>query len=274
MEPKIIEVEICNRFWIVEQRWGIDRTAQGGGVSDSIGNRDNEPDSFETAYILHPMQGPYARVYREWVRRDNLHRHRHPRVDRPRFAYIVEARTRRQVVEEMNRRGHVAKFNSRLHYPGQVSARLIRQPEKEVPGVLYYERVSGFIEDVQTDTYRLGPISVTAESLERNPAMSARSIALRQAEAAAERAQKRIDFLLSLPEEPTFEDDRPQVIYFQKRFAPGGRVYDYTAIKAGGKWYTSGPQGGHVPREWDDLVAWINEVEPTPVFVARKFREI
>lgn len=268
MEPKIVEVEICNRFWIVEQRWGIDRTAQGGGVSDSIGNRDNEPDSFETAYILHPMQGPYARVYREWVRRDNS---RHPQADRPRFAYIVEARTRRQVVEEMNRRGRVAKFNSRLHYPLAQDRYdgYLRDMNRQ-----FGDRISGFIEDVQTDTHRLGPISVTAESLERNPAMSARSIALRQAEAAAERAQKRIDFLLSLPDEPTFEDDRPQVIYFQKRFAPGGRVYDYTAIKAGGKWYTSGPQGGHVPREWDDLVAWINEVEPTPVFVARKFREI
>lgn len=272
MEPTLVEIEACNRFFIVEQRWGVDNTATGGGwISDSIGNRRNHPDAFETAYIMNPMYGPYSRAYRDWVRRENR---RHPGADKPRFGYIVEARTRRQVVEEMNRRGHIAMFNSRLHYPGQVSARLIRQSEKEVPGVLYYERVSGSIEDVQTDTYRLGPISVTAESLERNPAMSARSIALRQAEAAAERAQKRIDFLLSLPDEPTFEDDRPQVIYFQKRFAPGGRVYDYTAIKAGGKWYTSGPQGGHVPREWDDLVAWINEVEPTPVFVARKFREI
>lgn len=268
MEPKIIEVEICNRFWIVEQRWGIDRTAQGGGVSDSIGNRDNEPDSFETAFIFHVMNGPYARVYREWVRHDNS---RHPRADRPRFAYIVEARTRRQVVEEMNRRGRVAKFNSRLYYP---------------QGNAWLNQAFWDSYDHQVETYStavdqaiiklLDPVSIPAESLERNPIqMSARQIALRQAEAAAERAQKRIDFLLSLPEEPTFEDDRPKVIYFQKRFGLGGRIYDYSACKAGdGLWYTTGPTGGHIGRTWDDLIAWVNDTEPTQVYLARKFKRI
>ncbi len=267
MEPELIEVETCGRFFIVEQRWGFDR---GASQCDSIGNRSNEPDAIETAYIFKHMMGPYARVYREWVRIDNR---RHPERDRPRFAYIVEARTRRQVVEAMNRRGHVAMSNSRLQYPFIADVLLSNPVGTSLDGtVVYHQMDDGKVTIPRAMVERNDPNPI--DVVRSNIMKTARQREIDALAAAQRRAEDRINFLLSLPDEPTFEDDRPQVIYFQKRFQPGGRVYDYCAIKAGGAWYTSGLQGGHIPRAWDDLITWINEVEPTPVYVARKFREI
>lgn len=271
MEPEIIEVEACNRFFIVEQRWGFDN---GKSRCESIGNRNNRPDQevFETAYVFNPMVGPYARVYREWVRHDNR---RHPEADRPRFAYIVEARTKRQVMEAMVARGHACMFNSTMRYPSigsyQASAllnnRLARMAEEMSTRI--DDSVINFLNAPDSAPID-GVVYEESEPMQTN----ARNREIAALAAAQRWAEDRINFLLSLPDEPTFEDDRPQVVYFQKRFQPGGRVYDYTAIKAGGKWYTSGSQGGRRLSEWDDLITWINEVEPTPVYVARKFKEI
>lgn len=98
---------------------------------------------------------------------------------------------------------------------------------------------------------------------------------IRQAELAAERAQAEIDRLLRLPAEPVVEDDAPNVIFFQKRFSRGGRLYDYSAVKASdGLWYTTGPQS---PKgySWDRLVEWLYDgSDDTTVYVAKKFRPL
>lgn len=91
---------------------------------------------------------------------------------------------------------------------------------------------------------------------------------------AQDNAQARIDYLLSLPAEPEFEDDFPVVIYFEKEFA-NARVYTYAAVKADNdQWYTTGPKAGHVSRTWEDLIAWINDGDTVDVWVATQWTEI
>jgi hypothetical protein len=97
----------------------------------------------------------------------------------------------------------------------------------------------------------------------------------RQAEAAIQRAQAELDRLYRLPDEPVVEDDAPNVIYFQKRFSPNSRLYDYAAIKASdGLWYTTGPQSpkGYT---WDRLVEWMFDGhEDLTIYTTKKFRPL
>lgn len=106
---------------------------------------------------------------------------------------------------------------------------------------------------------------------------------LRYAERSAAEALEKLEWLDSLPKEPSFDDDRPVVIYFQKQFNVGGRVYDYAALKApDGLWYTTGPKS---PKgfTWDQLIEWLStltyargedrRVMPV-IYVARKLREL
>lgn len=90
-----------------------------------------------------------------------------------------------------------------------------------------------------------------------------------------ERAQAKIDFLASLPDEPPVDEDGVAVIYFRKRFNRSGRLYDYAAIKAGdGKWYTTGPQS---PKgySWNQLIRWIYDGSPnTEILVATEWSGI
>lgn len=46
------------------------------------------------------------------------------------------------------------------------------------------------------------------------------------------------------------------VIKFEKQFHRGERWYSYSAIKAGGVWYTTGPQSPKA-YSWDDLTDWL-----------------
>lgn len=54
------------------------------------------------------------------------------------------------------------------------------------------------------------------------------------------------------------------VVIFDYQFVPGGRVYSYAAIKAGGLWYTTGPKS---PKAftWEQFIDWLesaaNDVE-------------
>jgi hypothetical protein len=90
----------------------------------------------------------------------------------------------------------------------------------------------------------------------------------------AAQVQARIDRIASFPDEPVMPDDRPNIVYFQKRFSVGGKKYDYAAIQAGdGKWYTTGPK---TPKgfAWADLIQWINEDVDTVVYSVRKLKEL
>lgn len=74
-----------------------------------------------------------------------------------------------------------------------------------------------------------------------------------------ERAQAKIDYLASLPDEPEVDEDGVAVIFFKKTFHHGGRTYDYAAIKSrNGRWNTTGPQS---PKDysWKQLVKWIKD---------------
>lgn len=87
-----------------------------------------------------------------------------------------------------------------------------------------------------------------------------------------DRAQQRIDFLASLPEEPDVDEDGVAVIFFQKTFNGAGRKYDYCAIRArNGRWNTTGPRS---PKDysWDQLIRWIYDGSPnTTILVATEW---
>lgn len=79
-----------------------------------------------------------------------------------------------------------------------------------------------------------------------------------RAERTIERAQARLDKLMSMPKEPTTEDsDGALVIWFQRRFNTRSATYTYAAVKAGDDlWYTTGPAS---PKgySWDQLMDWL-----------------
>lgn len=104
---------------------------------------------------------------------------------------------------------------------------------------------------------------------------STRDIAMRQALRTAERAQQRIEFLMSLPDEPvTTDPDGALVLWFERRFGGRGKVYTYAVVKAGdGLWYTTGPQSpkGYT---WDQFVTWLMEDETVVLWQATEFEPI
>lgn len=116
---------------------------------------------------------------------------------------------------------------------------------------------------------------ITNFQARRNSTMNAIERRKAQVQAAIERAQAELDRLYRLPDEPVVEDDAPNVIYFQKRFSPNSRLYDYAAIKASdGLWYTTGPQSpkGYT---WDRLVEWMFDGhEDLTIYTTKKFRPL
>lgn len=71
--------------------------------------------------------------------------------------------------------------------------------------------------------------------------------------------QAEVARLSMMPSEPLPNSDDPMpTIRFQIQFEPGGLTYHYAARRTGAKWYTTGSRSGATPREWDDLVAWID----------------
>jgi hypothetical protein len=100
---------------------------------------------------------------------------------------------------------------------------------------------------------------------------------IRSAERTIERAQRKIDRLLSLPEEPTTDDpDGALVVWFEHKFNRTSKSYTYAAVKAGdGLWYTTGPSSpkGYT---WDELVDWHeNEENVTKtMWVATEWAEV
>jgi hypothetical protein len=86
-----------------------------------------------------------------------------------------------------------------------------------------------------------------------------------------EQEQARIDFLSSLPDEPESDPDGANVIWFKKKFQPGGKEYTYAAVQTEkGTWYTTGPQ---TPKDfaWEDLIQWIMEDKNAQVWVAASY---
>lgn len=87
----------------------------------------------------------------------------------------------------------------------------------------------------------------------------------------AARARLELERIKARPAEP--DDDNP-VIQFQYQFRPGGTVYQYAAVKAGGLWYTTGPKA---PKgfTWEQLCDWLSESTTNPcVRQAKKFRPL
>lgn len=108
------------------------------------------------------------------------------------------------------------------------------------------------------------------------PMSNRRNARIASMEAAKARADAEILRLMSLPEEPTFKDDRPKVVFFQKKFSGTRRIYDYAVIKAGdGLWYTTGPR---TPKgyTWDELVDWMYEdgSEIYMLTIATRFKDL
>lgn len=84
---------------------------------------------------------------------------------------------------------------------------------------------------------------------------------IQRLEMVARQAQERLLYLQSLPAEP---EGKNPVIKFKRRFTPGGKKYTYAAIRTAQGWYTTGPR---TPKAyaWQDLITWINEIEPVDV---------
>lgn len=243
MEPTIITVEECDRWWVVDQRWGHDDDRS---VTDSWNQEDTRfGRAFETAFIWNGSS-VYEAAYRNWCRVDNRSH------NKSRFLYIVEARTRKQVADAMVARGHHAMFRSKMMHPHNCEHN-----------------------EENSMTFKREPWMINGQSDEYNPSWgrnlrSLQDSLLRQAAA----VQAKIDFIDSLPDEPVADDGKPNVIFFQKQFTEGGRVYDYAALQAGdGKWYTTGPR---TPKgfTWQALIEWINEDVPTTVSRATKFKAL
>lgn len=93
---------------------------------------------------------------------------------------------------------------------------------------------------------------------ERESAIEREERRMERALIMAQQAQDRIDFLASLPDEPTTIDpDGALVIWFEKKFPTGGKWYTYAAVKASdGLWYSTGPRApkGYA---WEQLVEWM-----------------
>lgn len=98
---------------------------------------------------------------------------------------------------------------------------------------------------------------------------------LDQAMQTAERAQKRIDFLLSLPEEPECTDpDGALVVWFQRTFR--NKTYTYAATKSGMWWYVTGATMSGSKFLWHELLAWAqqDQREPVQFWLASEFTAI
>lgn len=92
--------------------------------------------------------------------------------------------------------------------------------------------------------------------------------------------KKEIKVLKNRPQEPVATEGMPNIIQFEKRFIKGGRLYEYAAIQANGKWYTTGPRS---PKgyPWAELVTWMYDgwtgtFDPIPdgIFVVTGLEEI
>jgi hypothetical protein len=101
-------------------------------------------------------------------------------------------------------------------------------------------------------------------------------------EAQAMRLLDQLAKLQSRPSEPVSDDpDGANVVWFKKRFSPSSTEYTYTAVKAGGSWYLSGPTQVGTRYSWDDLCDFVfkesdaNDRVPRPVlWVASSWEEL
>lgn len=64
------------------------------------------------------------------------------------------------------------------------------------------------------------------------------------------------------------------IIWADLQFPGGMGVYKYSFIKAGGKWWSSGPKGGGTGRTWEDLTNWMNDNMIVKRFGLTERREI
>lgn len=101
------------------------------------------------------------------------------------------------------------------------------------------------------------------------PLKAVRNSRLEQLRRQIARLQDEEAKLAALPADPSerVKDGEPCVVWFEKRFHRGGTVYTYAAVRAGdGLWYTTGPESpkGYA---WERLIEWVNQVEPTQVWL-------
>lgn len=91
--------------------------------------------------------------------------------------------------------------------------------------------------------------------------MDAREILLRE----QARIARRLEELDRYPADDPYKDGT--VLMFSRQFAAETRAYDYVAIRANGRWYTSAagsPAGG---RSWGQFVQWLVGAETSPLQV-------
>ena len=70
------------------------------------------------------------------------------------------------------------------------------------------------------------------------------------------------------------EYDDGDIIWADLQFPGGTGVYKYSFIKAGGKWWSSGPKGGGTGRTWEDLTSWMNDAVIVKKFGVTERREV
>lgn len=246
MEPKLIVAEACNRFFIVEQRWGFETLRSTGFTNEpSVG-------SFEAAYIFNGMQGPYSRVYKEWCRHDNR------TINKPSFVYIVEARNKRQVVAEMLRLGHMTMFNNKWQ-----DSRT-QQCLKALYGS-YTESTDFFEFNAEEATMyeQVLPSEARLKVLERRQALLDAEV-LKELE-----KQER---MARFGQNSDYADGT--VITWEQRYEANNKVYTFVALKAAGRWYTTST----FQRQawgWDVLVEeYLSKAEEDSVFIVAKWEQL
>jgi hypothetical protein len=93
---------------------------------------------------------------------------------------------------------------------------------------------------------------MSARRQERIRAQALKTI--ERAEKDIERAERRLALLESFPED---HFDEGTVLWFEKKFPSGDRVYTYCALKAGGKWYLTGPSQSGLNYDWGALLEFV-----------------
>jgi hypothetical protein len=125
----------------------------------------------------------------------------------------------------------------------------------------HFRRVSEC--NMLTRTYPINPPTTDYEERNTTNMTLNRDVLEREIDIYARRmeeAQNKLDLLATLPQDDEFDDGA--VIFFKKRFNPGGLVYTYAAVKymklGIGYWSTTGPRA---PKDipWSRLLEFITD---------------
>lgn len=281
MEPVFVSIEPTDRYFIVEQRWFMDkRHIPGHGCGTSALRDDKNGYSIPCAYVHDGRGGAnaYTRTYNAWVENDNRRRsHGNPRML---FGFIFEAKNRTQIVEWLNDHGYTSELGGYPRYPTKSQIEKSRHSQYSItnyvpPALIKHKHQPRSV--VVNDGIDAARISSAAANVIIVPnsqegivmPRTARDIRIDQLTRAMENAQQELTRILAQPKEP--ESD---LIYFRKRFNAGGKQYTYAAVRTeDGLWFTTGPR---TPKGfgWDELIDWIMEDDTAEIEVVTKRKPI